>query len=149
MGTNNIIDIDLSITRNKRFRIDGDDNRIIELNTSDMTILNRLDEADKQLHELADFANFDVDDTDVNHEEAIKKLIDTDKKMRDIIDYLFNSKVADICAPSGSMYDPFDGKYRFEHILETLFNLYEENINKEYDKMKKNLRKHTKKYTGK
>ena len=32
-------DIDLSAIRKKRFRIDGDNNRFIELNTSDMNIL--------------------------------------------------------------------------------------------------------------
>lgn len=149
MGNDKIIDVDLSVTRNKRFRIDGDDDRIIELNTSDMTILNRINDADKKLRELADYATFDVEDTAENQEEAIMKLINTDKQMREIIDYLFNSKVADICAPNGSMYDPFNGKYRFEHILETLFALYEKNINDEYKKMKKNVEKHTNKYIGK
>ena len=149
MGNDKIIDVDLSVTRNKRFRIDGDDDRIIELNTSDMTILNRINDADKKLRELADYATFDVEDTAENQEEAITKLINTDKQMREIIDYLFNSKVADICAPNGSMYDPFNGKYRFEHILETLFALYEKNINDEYKKMKKNVEKHTNKYIGK
>lgn len=149
MGNDKIIDVDLSVTRNKRFRIDGDDDRIIELNTSDMTILNRINDADKKLRELADYATFDVEDTAENQEEAITKLISTDKQMREIIDYLFNSKVADICAPNGSMYDPFNGKYRFEHILETLFALYEKNINDEYKKMKKNVEKHTNKYIGK
>ena len=149
MGNDKIIDVDVSVTRNKRFRIDGDDDRIIELNTSDMTILNRINDADKKLRELADYATFDVEDTAENQEEAITKLINTDKQMREIIDYLFNSKVADICAPNGSMYDPFNGKYRFEHILETLFALYEKNINDEYKKMKKNVEKHTNKYIGK
>ena len=148
MGNDKIIDVDLSVTRNKRFRIDGDDDRIIELNTSDMTILNRINDADKKLRELADYATFDVEDTAENQEEAITKLISTDKQMREIIDYLFNSNVADICAPNGSMYDPFNGKYRFEHILETLFALYEKNINDEYKKMKKNVEKHTNKYIG-
>ena len=127
---NNIVDIDLSITRKKRFRIDGDDNRIIELNTSDMTILNRLDEADKQLRELADKATFGMSETGDADDNAdvVKDLLATDKQMRDIIDYLFDAPVSDICAPDGSMYDPFNGRYRFEHIMETLFALYEQNI---------------------
>lgn len=143
---NNIVDIDLSITRKKRFRIDGDDNRIIELNTSDMTILNRLDEADKQLRELADKATFDVSETEDNA-DVVKELLATDKQMRAIIDYLFDAPVSDICAPDGSMYDPFNGKYRFEHIMEILFALYEKNISEEIKKMRKNVQKHTDKYT--
>lgn len=145
---NNIVDIDLSITRKKRFRIDGDDNRIIELNTSDMTILNRLDEADKQLRELADKATFGLSETgDDDNADAVKELLATDKQMRAIIDYLFDAPVSDVCAPDGSMYDPFNGKYRFEHIMEILFALYEKNISEEIKKMRKNVQKHTGKYT--
>lgn len=145
MGQNNIIDIDLSVTRKKRFRIDGDDSRIIELNTSDMNILLRLDEVEERLKTLADSVTFD--DEGAEPEENIKRLLSTDKEMRDLMDYLFDSKISDICAPSGSMYDPFNGKYRFEHIMETLFTLYEENIEQEYKKMTTNVQKHTAKYT--
>lgn len=146
-ASNNIIDIDLSVTRKKRFRIDGDDSRIIELNTSDMTILNRLDESERRLKVLAESANVDLTGDDEHDGAVVTRLLATDKEMRDIIDYLFDSPVADICAPDGSMYDPFNGKYRFEHILETLFTLYEQNISDEIKKMRKNVRKHTDKYT--
>lgn len=147
---NNIVDIDLSITRKKRFRIDGDDNRIIELNTSDMTILNRLDEADKQLRELADKATFGMSETgEDDNADTVKELLATDKQMRAIIDYLFDAPVSDVCAPDGSMYDPFNGKYRFEHIMEILFALYEKNISEEIKKMRRNVQKHTDKYTKK
>ena len=146
-ASNNIIDIDLSVTRKKRFRIDGDDSRIIELNTSDMTILSRLDECERRLKALAESANTDLTGEDDSDVDVVTRLLATDKEMRDIIDYLFDSPVADICAPDGSMYDPFNGKYRFEHILETLFTLYEQNISDEIKKMRKNVRKHTDKYT--
>lgn len=148
-ASNNVIDIDLSVTRKKRFRIDGDDNRIIELNTSDMTILNRLDESERRLRELADSTNTDLTGEDDSDVAVITRLLATDREMRDIIDYLFDSPVADICAPDGSMYDPFNGKYRFEHILETLFALYEQNISDEIKKMRKNVQKHTDKYVKK
>ena len=151
MGTpnNNIIDLDLSVTRKKRFRIDGDDNRVIELNTSDMTILSRLGEAEKRLTELAEHANFDVLDDEQEKVDRVAELLATDKQMREIIDYLFDAEVADICAPDGSMYDPFNGKYRFEHIMETLFTQYEKNISEEIKKMRRNVQKHTDKYTKK
>lgn len=143
-----IIDIDLSVTRKKRFRIDGDDDRVIELNTSDMNILLRLDEVEARLNNLADSVTFSPDDTE-HVEENVKKLLATDTEMRELMDYLFDSPISAVCAPSGSMYDPFNGKYRFEHIIETLFALYEDNIEAEYKKMSKNVQKHTAKYTGK
>lgn len=148
-ASNNVIDIDLSVTRKKRFRIDGDDSRIIELNTSDMTILNRLDESERRLKVLAESANVDLTGDDKSDKDVVSRLLETDKEMRDIIDYLFDSPVADICAPDGSMYDPFNGKYRFEHILETLFALYEQNISDEIKKMRRNVQKHTDKYVKK
>lgn len=148
-ASNNIIDIDLSVTRKKRFRIDGDDSRIIELNTSDMTILNRLDESERRLKALAESANVDLTGEDETDSAVVTRLLATDKEMRDIIDYLFDSHIADICAPDGSMYDPFNGKYRFEHILETLFTLYEQNISDEIKKMRRNVQKHTDKYVKK
>lgn len=148
-ASNNVIDIDLSVTRKKRFRIDGDDNRIIELNTSDMTILNRLDESERRLKELADSTNVDLTGDDKSDKDIVSRLLKTDREMRDIIDYLFDSPVADICAPDGSMYDPFNGKYRFEHIMETLFTLYEQNISDEIKKMRRNVQKHTDKYVKK
>lgn len=145
---NKVIDIDLSVTQKKRFRIDGDDNRIIELNTSDMGILLRLDEVEERLNKLADSVTF-APDSDESDDEKLKKLLNTDKEMRELMDYLFDSPISDICAPSGSMYDPFNGRYRFEHIMETLFVLYEDNIEKEYKKMAKNVQKHTDKYIKK
>ena len=39
-----VIDIDLSPTKKKSFRIDGDNSRIIYLNTSDVNIAIRLEE---------------------------------------------------------------------------------------------------------
>ena len=80
---------------------------------------------------------------------GVKKLLNTDAEMRELMDYLFDSPVSAVCAPQGSMYDPFNGKYRFEHIMETLFALYESNIEAEYKKMKANVNKRTAKYTHK
>ena len=48
-ANDNIVDIDLSVTERKRFRIDGDNNRILYLNTSDMGMVTRLEEAENQL----------------------------------------------------------------------------------------------------
>lgn len=146
---NNVIDIDLSVTRKKRLRIDGDDNRILEINTADMTILSRLDEAERQLQELADHANFDVADSDEDKRDKVIELLDTDKRMREIIDYLFDAPVSEVCVPDGSMYDPFNGKYRFEHIMEVLLAQYEKNIGDEIKKMRKRVQKHTDKYVKK
>lgn len=157
MGNNtnesNIVDINLSATRRKRIRIDGDDNRIVELNTSDMSIISRLSSGYPRLEKLS--ANFDKV-IEINDEDGVEGLTDlgnviadVDSEMRQIIDFIFDSNVSEVCAPHGSMYDIIDGKYRFEYILEALLGLYEENINLEYEKMANRINKHTDKYVKK
>ena len=157
---NHIIDIDLSITSKKKFRIDKDDNRIIELNTSDMNIISRLSEVYPKLEELqakatqltstVDIKQHDENDIEgtLNEYKVVgDNLKDIDKSMRDLIDYIFDSKVADIAAPDGSMYDLFNGSFRYEHIITTFMALYEDNLKAEYDRLEKQTKKHTAKYT--
>lgn len=151
MGKADVIDLNLSDIRKKRIRINEDDDKVLELNTSDMNIIVRLKEALPKLRELAvNAANFS--DTDTETEEGLdalaKELKETDDKMRELVDYIFDSNVSEMCAGNGSMYDPFNGKFRFEYILEALTSLYESNISGEYSKMSARLATHTAKYTN-
>lgn len=145
-------DIDLSATRKKRFRIDGDNNRYLELNTSDMSIITRLDNLYPKLQKLSQEASLkQLDKDDTKDEKAITKisqsLMKIDIQMRQILDEIFDSNVSEMCAPSGSMFDPFNGEFRFEHIIDVLTKLYEANINSEFKKMADRMKKHTSKYT--
>ena len=153
MGTNNIIDIDLSATRKKKIRVDGDDNRILELDTSDMNIVVRwrdgYEKLESLMKEINDLQISDTGDIKTDITELGNVVEDIDTKMRNVLDEIFDSNVSEICAPSGSMYDMFNGEYRFEHILKALTPLYENNIDKEYEKMKKRVQKHTDKYVKK
>ena len=152
----NIIDVDLSATKKQRFRINGDNNAILELNTSDAGMLARLDEADKRMIDIMDkFRTLqeetdNVDEGNVPKEEAVDRLgaiiSDMDKEMRDVIDYVFDSNVSEICAPSGTMFDPIDGKFRYEHIIDKIGDLYEASIKAESKKIQARISKHTKKY---
>jgi len=147
MGKNNIVDIDLSVTKKKQFRIDKDDNRIIELNTSDMNILSRLQDSYPKLDALGTKA-MSISETD-SVEDTVSILKEVDGEMRSLLNNIFDSDIADICAPDGSMFDMFNGEFRFEHIVSTLIGLYETNIDNEYKLMVKKIKKHTDKYTGK
>lgn len=156
---NDIIDLDLSAIRKKRFRIDGDDSRIVELNTSDLNILPRLKEAypklqelNKKVAELAPEVSSDNSETEFGDEtfnKTIDVLVNIDKSMRELIDYIFDSNVSEVCAPSGSMYDPIGGQCRFEHIITCLSNLYETDLNTELNQLSKRTEKYTAKYTRK
>lgn len=154
-ATSDIIDIDLSVTRKKKFRIDQDDNRILELNTSDMSLINRLEDIYPKLMNLSRKAAAQLpneDDEEISQEDKVhtysEVLKETDAEMRSLMDELFDANVSEVCAPYGSMYDPINGEFRFEHIINTLTSLYEENMKAEISKISKRIKKHTGKYTN-
>ena len=69
--------------------------------------------------------------------------------MRAVIDYIFDTNASEVCAPSGSMYDPVNGTYRFVHIIETLSKLYHNGLDDEFQKVKNKVEAKTSKYTKK
>lgn len=145
-------EIDLSAIRKKRFRIDGDNNRYLELNTSDFGIINRLNDLYPRLERLAQDASVkQLDKQDTDDEQAIQKiskaLTKIDMEMRNVLDEIFDSNVSEMCAPSGTMFDPFNGEFRFEHIIDVISKLYTNNLNTEFKKMSAKMKKHTAKYT--
>ena len=146
-------DIDLSATAKKRFRINGDDNKIIYLNTSDMLAIERFRETYPKLMELAQDAsdklvNVNTDEfSETELDKTADILKDINTKMCEYVDFIFDCKVAEICCDGGSMYDPFDGQLRFQHIFEKLFALYKDNISKEFKTMSNRMKRHTDKYT--
>ena len=145
------IDIDLSVTRRKNFRINGDNSRILSLNISDMGMFARLEEEYKNLKDLSLEAQnvMEEDDSEESSLKSLAKLKDIDAELRQRIDNIFDANVCGVCAPDGTLYDPFDGKFRFEHIIEVILGLYEGNLVAEYKKMEQRINKRTGKYTKK
>jgi len=147
-----IQDIDLSAIQKKRFRINGDNSKILELNTSDMRIASRLKEAYPRLNTLMDEVadEFNNLPDEVEDEETLTKVADAvdkiDKKMRDEIDYIFDANVSEVCGSDGSMWDPIDGMFRYEHIIDKLAKLYENNLDKEFADMKRRVETKAGKY---
>lgn len=153
-----VIDIDLSVTKKKKFRFDKDDNRVVYINTSDVNIVQRIPEAYEKLVACQELANKlmdginpspndDLDDILKDFDTMGERLKAIDQEMRDIIDYMFNAKVSEVAAPDGSMYDPFDGAFRYSYILTLIISQFEENITNEFGKVEKQFKKHTAKYT--
>ena len=146
--------IDLSETRKKRFNVNRGANShgVLELNTSDMNIITRLEQLYPKLQKLSqDAALKQLDKQDAEDDKALTKisqaLTKIDVQMRQIIDEIFDAPVSEVCAPSGSMVDPFNGEFRFEHIISKISALYESNVNAEFKKMAEKIKKRTAKYT--
>ena len=141
----NIIDLNLDGIKKQKFRINGEPGAIIELNLSDLNIVDRLKKGMKQLQEeVSKIPNIDS----VDEENLQETLDEIDAKMRKSVDYIFDFPVSAVCAKSGTMYDVKDGKLRYEIILDGLTKLYEENIQTEYKKFQSRIQKHAGKYTA-
>jgi len=138
-----IIDVNLDDAKRTRFRINGDPNAIIELNLSDLGILERLKTGMKELTAEMERIAALPDDDDSQLSEMLKQ---ADANMRKYVDYIFDYPVSAACAKHGTMYDPKDGKFRYEAIIDGLTKLYADNINDEYKKLESRLSKHTQKY---
>ena len=151
---NAIVDVDLGFVEKKKFRINGDYNRMLELNVSDLNIFSRLEKGYEQLKALGKKAEENVasipDEEDAGDLSKISfALTEIDGEMRKIIDYIFDTNASEVCVPSGNMFDPVNGQFRFERIIDTLTSLYSNGLRSEFTKMKNNVEKKTSKYTKK
>lgn len=150
-----VTDIDLGFVEKKKFRIAGDFNRMLTLNVSDLNITARLSTGYPKLKALLAEAQEKVASIpdDLDDEQLLASmadaLTDIDKKMRDIIDYIFDTNASEVCAPSGNMFDPVGGQWRFERILDKLTGLYANGLNAEFNKIKNKVESKTSKYTKK
>ena len=146
-------DVDLGFVDKKKFRIAGDYNRMLELNVSDMNIYSRYTQAYPKLKQFAEDASKKVQAINIDDDDAMEKiaefLTDIDKQMREQIDFIFDTNASEVCAPSGNMFDPINGDFRFEHIIGVLAKLYETGFEAEIAKFKNKTAKHTSKYTKK
>lgn len=140
-----VVDIQIDGIKKQRFRINGDPKSIIELNISDLSISDRLEKGYKKLQdEMSNIASISEDD-----DKLSEKMAQANKVMCEWIDYIFDSPVSAVLCKSGTMYDPYNGMFRYEHIIDSLTKLYTDNINDEYKKLKARVQKYTEKYVGK
>ena len=151
-----VVDIDMGFVEKKKFRIAGDFNRMLELNVSDLNIFARLKEGYPKLEKLLKEAHDkmtsipdDLEDKDELLGEVADRLTEIDTKMREIIDYIFDTNASEVCAPSGNMFDPVGGEWRYVRVLDKLTALYTNGLHAEFDKIKANVEKKTSKYTKK
>lgn len=135
------INIDGAVPKTK-FRINGRNDCVVELNLSDMGIAERLEQGYQKLREFVlQATEIDMDDSNVS--SALKSI---DTEMRKTVDYIFDSNISEVCCKGGTMLDPRNGMYRFETIIDGLTKLYADNLNSEYQKIKKRIDENAQKY---
>ena len=141
-----IIDIEMPEIAKKKVRFDGDNSRVVYINPSDMGIVSRLEEALPKLKELTMETCEQLSTTD-DEKSTGEKLTETDEKMRNLIDYIFDAPLSVAAVPTGNMYDLHNGVFTFEHIIEIMAKQYENNFENEFKKLNARLKNYTGKYT--
>lgn len=141
-----VVDIEFKELQRKKFRLDRDNNRVIELNTSDFSVISRLEEIYPKMLKFVDEAQTKIAESP---DGVMDMLLDINGKMKELLNYAFDSDIADKACPDGTLFDLINGKFRFEYIMEKLIDLYDKNFSNEFELMQKRVNKHTAKYTKK
>lgn len=146
-----IKNISIGLPKKKKFSIDGDEGRVVFLDTGDTGILARWSNVQEWLmnaaQELEDIAGGGRD-----AEQALiasKRFRELDLGAREKLNYLFDSDVCTPIAGNGALIRLVEGEPLFMVILDALVPLYEADIKVEYEKSKKRIEKHTAKYAAK
>lgn len=142
---NNITNLSLGF-RKKRFTIDGDENRVLEIDTTDMGTIGRFEKCAPQIDELSkNYAT--LGETFAEGADAyLTKLGELDQQMRNVIDEIFGTNVCEVCVPSGTVFDPVNGQFKYELVIGALIQLYENEMSAELKKVSDRVKKHTEKY---
>ena len=154
---NNVINLDMSEAARTKIWVNGDCQKIIELNLTDMGIVSRFSDTYPKLLDLQNEISSIIEDGKPEEMDGIDEISkfasqfkSIDKKMRDYVDYIFDGKVSDVCCDGGSMYDIVAGGFwRFEYIIDKIGNLYHMQFGKEMKANEKRMSMHTDRYTGK
>lgn len=145
--------INLNINTKQKFTIDGDRRRVVELDTHDLALVNRLSESIKKMNalkdeweKLGDLSSEPEELTEGEVDEALLKEVADfsdqfaiiEAKMRSIVDYIFDCEgLCQTVLGGASIFSPVNGTYKFEQIIDVFTGLYEDTIEAEAKKINK------------
>lgn len=122
----------------KEYQIGDDENAVIRINTTDVGILARLNEAVKNIEQIQKkYEN--AENTD-----AIQLITECDKDIREQINYIFGSDVCTVAFGEINCLSLVGGKPIFENFLEVLIPV----MQADFESAQKNSNKKVGKYTS-
>lgn len=146
-----IKNLNFGMPKRKKFSIDGDENRVIELDTGDTGIMGRwsavqewIEQAAQELETLADAGK-----SEEQAASASKRFAEINAGAREKLNFLFDTDVCTPIAGNGALIRMVEGEPLFMRIIDTILPLYEADIKVEYEKSKRRIEKHTAKYAAK
>ena len=145
--------IQLGLNTKKKFTIDGDSNKVLEIDVQDMSIMSRIKPAMEKLNNIREhWQGLQDKDKDNLTEEEIEEISEamqiSEKEMCDSIDFLFDTNVCEVCLGNASVFTPVNGRLKYEILITALSALYENTIKLEMSKFDiQKVKKRTSKYT--
>ena len=132
----------------KEFSINGDENRVIRFNPSDMAIIKRLEEAKNKISEsmaIKDDIELDNEGKPVDSLENYSKVIShIDNVIKEQINYIFDSDVANVVFGNQSPLANIKGKPLYERFMESVMPEIKKAVEEEAKESRKRVEKYTK-----
>ena len=116
----------------KRLAINGDENRVIVVNPTDVGIVTRYREKLPEIEKLS---------ANTENSEKIPDILD--KKVREFVDYIIGSPVSEIVFGKTNCLSMAGGQTIFENFLTAYMEYMKPEIKAEYERSKKRIEKYT------
>lgn len=124
----------------KEFTINGDENRIVRFNPSDFGILDRVENT------VAAFEEIERALKESNQDSIAEVLNEIDKKIKQQINYIFNSDIADIIFNGQSPMSLVKGEFLFMRVIEAIVPIIKKAVEKEQRESEKRISKYMEAY---
>ena len=132
----------------KRYTINGDSNKVIVINPSDFSIIERINDAYKMIEEAANNSE-DVElKTDGSPADGLERAAELqksfDNSVRNAIDHIFNSEVSAMAFGKQSPLSLVGGIPLYERFLNSVIPVIKKEIESEMQASRKRVNKYTK-----
>lgn len=120
----------------KTYVLNNDESKIIKVNVTDFGIIDRFEKVRKDLEELAD-------KTTLTQSTDESEMQQTDRIIREKINYIFGSDVSSAAFGSVYCFSPSNGMPVFVNFINAVMPVIEKEMKIETDKMQLNINKYT------
>lgn len=135
----------------KEFMINGDKNKVIRFNPADINLLERFDKAYKSIEEEQRRIEKDIElktngepiEGVEDYEQALEIIQGLNQLIKDKIDYIFDSEVADVIFGNQSPMSTVKGRPFFERVFDAIQPILEKEITAEQKASEKRVNKYT------
>lgn len=120
----------------KTYVLNGDESKVIKVNVTDFGIVDRFEKVKKDLEHLAD-------KTTLSQSTDESEMQQTDRIIREKINYIFGSDVSSAAFGSVYCFSPSNGMPVFVNFINAVMPVIEKEMQVETDKMQLNIDKYT------